>query len=205
MTAHLSLFLNQVERDIQRPGAARWIVLETAAPEEAAVAATRIRISPEESKATIDIFAVRSADDRVQFLVRIESLVRSLGVTRLVVQCPHWRGDVQEWLEASGYSDRGGFAWPEELKHQVLRHTMILEYERDIRIPRSDGPSRDAEAIFGGSSATGSDAIATEGDDILDELGGLDIRIEDVSGPSTLESTIVDLFAALHREASTLS
>jgi hypothetical protein len=192
-----------VENEIQRPGAARWVVLETPAPEEATVAAARVWISPQENKATIDIFAVASNDDRVQFLVRIESLVRSLGIGRLVFRCPHWRGDVQEWLEASGYSDRGGFAWPEELRHQVLRHTMILEYEREVLQSRREQSDREAEQVNSFHPTAYSADADVEGD-FLDEIGGDGIHIEEIPGGSSasLEATIVDLFAALHRETS---
>lgn len=189
-----------MEQEIQRPGAARWVVLETPAPEETTAAAARIRISPQENKATIDIFAVSSDEDRVQFLVRIESLVRSLGISRLVFQCPHWRADVQEWLEASGYSDRGGFAWPEDLRHQVLRHTMVLEYEREVLHSRRERSSREAETIDSVHSTTIRDDVEIN-DALLDEIGKADIHIEAVQGgAASLEATIVDLFAALHRE-----
>lgn len=77
----------------------------------------------------VQLFAAETDEQRDQLLVNIESTVRSFNVESIVMEVPQWREDVQEWLSRCGYIDTGGHEWPEEDRHMLLKHTMVLEFQ----------------------------------------------------------------------------
>jgi hypothetical protein len=169
----------------------KWALLETARPEEAVVAAARVRFpGGSGGRAVIDLFAAATDEQRDQLLVRVETSVQSFNAASLVVEVPQWRDDTQEWLCRCGYVDGGGHEWPERSKHMLLKHTMVLEFQKLL----ASGDADAAEAlqniqhlsVSGSSGAQAVESLFTSGFS---------------SGPDgVMESLVEDLFVALYRD-----
>lgn len=112
----------------------RWIVLESPPPSENFAAAARLKLPRDHSSAIIDIFTADIPGDLEELFSRILAIVRSFGFTSLILQIPQWRDDLQDWASVHGFEDCGGHEWPEETRQHLLKHTMILEYQVQIKI-----------------------------------------------------------------------
>ena len=126
--------------------AARWIVLETASPEENVVGVLRLRMNTTapnanneptpQRRAIIDIVCATGAipAERTaicnQLLARVEGIAIGLGVEVLIIELTQWREDLQSWASSCGYEDRGGYMLEQE---NLLMPTMVLEFQKNVR------------------------------------------------------------------------
>jgi hypothetical protein len=175
----------------------RWIVLETPAPEEAIVAAVRLRLSEEDGqrRGVVDVLCAVGGGEQEQqgtvynqMLARVENISRGLGISTLVIELAQWKEAAYEWLSSCGYVDRAGRACADE---NLLKPTMILEMHKDLTQERQN-------------LSTANEAVPAPEDSIDDLLGSIDLETSSTALPAAeddaMEALMGTLFAALHKE-----
>ena len=127
---------------------ARWIVMETAAPEEQVLGAARLLLGGAVDgvkRAVVNVFAcvpdTRQQSVRSQLLAQLERIAVGQGADLLVIEVIQHRIDVQEWLEACDYSELGGRICEEP---GLLKPTMIFEFHKNLRQAVSNAEKADA-------------------------------------------------------------
>lgn len=221
---------NEIETDCSS-FTVRWIVFESPYPEEDILACARLTLlnSSTERKGVVNYFCVPTSSDHKDMLhqlviSKVEIVCRSQGYTQLVYELPQWREDLHESLSRFGYTDNGGRCWPEEQSHMITKPTMILEFEKDLRIPAPPSPppppcrlvqidNISATENIEPTSANVSDSASRSSEllreDLLEAVVGIDGSAVDAeeaaaaSGNDIMSGLLKDLIGALHSEYDT--
>jgi hypothetical protein len=201
--------LAMIESDFTTPST-RWLVLETPRPEEKVVASARVRMASDaetdQRTCLADVLcSIGDTPDEQrsrynQLRLSLEKMAYSQGVSRLSVEIPQWREAEQLWLEASGFQDREGRMWPSDRANQVCKHTMILEFRKELTGPPTAEP-KVGRAIESSSSTSGSGTTSTTTALGID-LAGLSVTKEGGTSGSgdAMEGLVASLITALHSE-----
>jgi hypothetical protein len=170
--------MTQIEQDLSNM-ATKWLVLETPVPEEIIVAAARLKYDASRN-GHVDVFYVSNADDNTmksnlvkRLLSVVETVCFNIGLNSLILEAPQWRVDLDTMFTECGYVEASGHMWPEELSHQLLKPTMILEYHKNF-------PKSSASDSKSGTSSSSSMPMTinmtmnmSSGDEICgDEISG---------------------------------
>ena len=199
----------------------RWIVLETAAPEEAVVACVRLRMLLDKAeeelprRAVLDLLtakehsSVSAAAVFNQLLARVEGIARGLGVQVLTVETVQWDEAAYDWLTSAGYTDVAGRPSTAAF---LTKPCMVLELQKNLASEGAAAPHDAATAV--GAVAGAADLPV----DLAALLDGIDLSAEastvtatatatatadndaDAPGAGSMEGLVASLFSALHRE-----
>lgn len=188
----------------------RWIVLETAAPEEAVVACVRLRLisdtageaqSQGQRRAVLDLLTakehatVSAAAVYNQLLARVEGIARGLGVQLLTVETVQWDEAAYDWLTSAGYTDVAGRPSTAAF---LTKPCMVLELQKHLTSEQGSAP------IYCSAGTVTHELPA----DLADLLDSIDISAEefaadaDADAPRAgpMEGLVANLFSALHKE-----
>ncbi len=172
-------------------------MLETAVPEEILVAAARLKVDKDVGRVYVDIICAAgscSAQDLILKLLlsKIESISFNFGVHKVVVGVSQWRSDVHQSLSDFGYTELSGHAWPTEKQGELLKHTMILEFHKQLRV---DSAVIEAQELVPDAASLVSDLeqISLEQLEIMDS--SITMQVEE---GDTMQNLVSSLFSALH-------
>lgn len=182
------------EINVDNVPATRWVVLDAPPPGEEIMAAIRIFMGENEAKIDF-VCAYGGPDERKlildQLLAKTENVIKSHGLSKVVVEVLQWRQDRIDWLSLCGYDDFGGYLSDDP---QLLKPTLVLQFQKIFNASALPLPHPSIQSIFDENVEQLS--ISLEGACL-----STDFSHGEYEPSETMQGLMSDLFTALHKEA----
>uniref|UniRef100_A0A7S2WC10 N-acetyltransferase domain-containing protein n=1 Tax=Rhizochromulina marina TaxID=1034831 RepID=A0A7S2WC10_9STRA len=159
-----------VVEDTDRPGQARWLLLETPAPEENVVASVRLQLDDDAGlgrgkMAILTALAVhpdwRGKGVGSLLLRKCEASSRGLGCRSISIDLPMSAESVQSWLSRRGWKQLGGGLWEGDGYDRAMNY---VTYVRDLTCkPGSGAPISAPASSVVADPSPGSSTVADAG------------------------------------------